>query len=288
MQDQNASYKQELDAKEQELSRLLQELGSSKRNATALKAQLAKSRQAGSPQQTETVSTRDTADGSDEYDAIEDLYNAAIKHLKRTLSWMIKGELGLRIQAWRNNKWAEQEEALSRKREQHKLIRNHQGLKQVRRMLYWTTKGELGLSLELWRSNRLDDQALEVARSSYEVADEQGRLIIEVKLLQDKAQDMKMNAALRQLKQILYWMVKGELGSSVESWRANRSRCFNCTLFSPFTIQYKDLFQLYLHHSPSNTRICFNSFFTNSHSLANLSANLGTHSVCCICVQVEG
>ena len=219
-QDQNASYKQELDAKEQELSSLLQELGSSKRNVTALRAQLAKSRQAGSPQQTGTVSTQDTSDDSDEYDATEDLYNAAVKQLKKTLYWMLKGELGLIIRAWRNNKWAEQEDALSRKSEQHKLIRNHQGLKQMKNMLHWATKGELGLSLELWRSNRLDEQALKVA-------DEQGKLNQRMEVLQAKAHDMKMSAALREMRQILYWIVKGALGSSVESWRAHRSRCFN-------------------------------------------------------------
>merc|ERR1719201_2797893 len=80
------------------------------------------------------------------------------------------------------------------------------GLRQLRQIMVRLVKGEVGLRVEIWRTAMKDEvRALEMARLQSE--------------LEARAADASKGAALRQLRQIMVRIMKGEVGMRVEIWR---------------------------------------------------------------------
>ncbi len=70
----------------------------------------------------------------------------------------------------------------------------------------WIVEGEVGLRVEIWRTAMKDDvRAVEMARLQRE--------------LEARAADASKGAGLRQLRQIMVRIMKGEVGMRVEIWR---------------------------------------------------------------------
>merc|ERR1719454_2146190 len=81
------------------------------------------------------------------------------------------------------------------------------GLRQLRQIMIRMVKGEAGLRVEIWRTTMKDAvRAKEMARLQTE--------------LEARAADASKGAALRQLKQIMVRIMKGETAMRVEIWRS--------------------------------------------------------------------
>merc|ERR1719454_951998 len=81
------------------------------------------------------------------------------------------------------------------------------GLRQLRQIMIRMVKGEAGLRVEIWRTTMKDAvRAKEMDRMQKE--------------LEARAADASKGAALRQLKQIMVRIMKGEVAMRLEVWRS--------------------------------------------------------------------
>merc|ERR1719174_2254022 len=80
------------------------------------------------------------------------------------------------------------------------------GLRQLRQIMIRMVKGEAGYRIEIWRTTMQDEtRAAEMARLQAD--------------LEARAADASKGAALRQLKQIMVRIMKGEAAMRLEMWR---------------------------------------------------------------------
>ena len=80
------------------------------------------------------------------------------------------------------------------------------GLRQLRQIMARMVKGEAGLRVEVWRTAMKDEaRAAELASLRAD--------------LETRAADASKGAALRQLKQIMIRLMKGETAMTLEVWR---------------------------------------------------------------------
>merc|ERR1719311_566348 len=120
---------------------------------------------------------------------------------------MMKGEVGMRVEIWRMgvkmDAYARYEAMQAALEAQMKAQGQGAGLRQLRQIMVRMVKGEVGLRVEIWRTTMKDEvRALEMARLQRE--------------LEERAADASKGAGLRQLRQIMVRMMKGEVGMRVE------------------------------------------------------------------------
>merc|ERR1719502_2453999 len=136
--------------------------------------------------------------------------SAALNNLKLIMVRMMKGEVAMRVSAWR---WAAAaasrqayEDMQAALEAQMKAQGQGAGLRQLRQIMVRMVKGEVGLRVEIWRTTMKDEvRAMEMARLQRD--------------LEARAADASKGAGLRQLRQIMVRMMKGEVGMRVEIWR---------------------------------------------------------------------
>merc|ERR1719240_1601395 len=135
---------------------------------------------------------------------------AALRQLKQIMVRLMKGEVGMRLEMWRQqvkmDAYARYQEMQAALEAQMKAQGQGAGLRQLRQIMVRLVKGEVGLRVEIWRTAMKDEvRALEMARLQRD--------------LEARAADASKGAGLRQLRQIMVRMVKGEVGMRVEIWR---------------------------------------------------------------------
>merc|ERR1719305_293839 len=138
--------------------------------------------------------------------------SAGLRQLRQIMIRMVKGEAGYRIEIWRT---AMQDE--TRAAEMAELQRDLEArcddlskgaaLRQLKQIMIRIMKGEAAMRLEVWRQEMkmekyADFEAMQAALEA-----------------QMKAQGQ--SAGLRQLRQIMIRMVKGEAGLAIEVWRTS-------------------------------------------------------------------
>merc|ERR1719502_1001970 len=136
--------------------------------------------------------------------------SAALNNLKLIMVRMMKGEVAMRVSAWR---WAAAaasrqayEDMQAALEAQMKAQGQGAGLRQLRQIMMRMVKGEGGLRVEIWRTAMKDEvRAMEMARLQRD--------------LEARAADASKGAGLRQLRQIMVRLMKGEVGMRVEVWR---------------------------------------------------------------------
>merc|ERR1719502_1598566 len=135
---------------------------------------------------------------------------AALRQLRQIMVRIMKGEGGMRVEIWRTavkmDAYAKHRELQAALEAQMQAQGQGAGLRQLRQILARMVKGEMGMRVEIWRTAMKDEMR----------ADQMARLQSE---LEARAADAAKGAALRQLRQILARMVKGEVGMRVEIWR---------------------------------------------------------------------
>merc|ERR1719502_1954241 len=135
---------------------------------------------------------------------------AALRQLRQIMVRMMKGEVGMRVEIWRTavkmDAYAKHRELQAALEAQMQAQGQGAGLRQLRQILARMVKGEMGMRVEIWRTAMKDEMR----------ADQMARLQSE---LEARAADAAKGAALRQLRQIMVRMMKGEVGMRVEIWR---------------------------------------------------------------------
>merc|ERR1719199_1825655 len=117
----------------------------------------------------------------------------------------------MRLEVWRQqmkmDKYAEFEAMQAALEAQMRAQGQSAGLRQLRQIMIRMVKGEAGLRVEIWRTTMKDEVR----------AEEMARLQAD---LEARAADASKGAALRQLKQIMVRIMKGETAMRVEVWRS--------------------------------------------------------------------
>lgn len=129
-----------------------------------------------------------------------------MRMLRQILARRTKGELGLRLEVWRMALRVQMRGMRKALETQMKAQGQGAGLRMLRQIMARQTKGELGLRIEVWRTGCQDGvRGRELDR--------------ERRALAEQADNAAKGAGLRQLKQILARLAKGEVASLVEVWR---------------------------------------------------------------------
>merc|ERR1719305_1489057 len=136
--------------------------------------------------------------------------NAALNNFRVICARMVKGEVGMRVEIWRihahassRSKHLQMQAALEA---QMQAQGQGAGLRQLRQIMVRLVKGEVGLRVEIWRTAMKDEvRATEMARLQSD--------------LEARAADASKGAALRQLRQIMVRIMKGEAAMRLEVWR---------------------------------------------------------------------
>ena len=132
---------------------------------------------------------------------------AGVKHLRRVIANLVRGETGMRLEVWRSEtrdakRWLEmgrlQQQLDAQAADSNKGV----ALRQLRRTVMQLVKGEIGMRLDVWRSvMKVDLHALCLQR-------------------QERARrDETCGVALRQLRKTLGRIVKGEMAFRLAAWR---------------------------------------------------------------------
>ena len=139
---------------------------------------------------------------------------AALRQMKQFMKRLQKGEAAMRVEIWREKmkmdayrKHRELQAAL-----EAQMVAQAQGagIRILRQVMKRLEKGEKGLRVEIWRAAMQDE-----ARTST-----MARVQSE---LEAQAADLATGAALRQMKQFMKRLQKGEAAMRVEIWRANKT-----------------------------------------------------------------
>merc|ERR550537_2953 len=135
---------------------------------------------------------------------------AALRQLRQIMVRIMKGWVGMRVEVWRTavkmDAYAKHRELQAALEAQMQAQGQGAGLRQLRQILTRMVKGEVGMRVEIWRTAMKDEMR----------AEEMARLQRE---LEERAADASKGAALRQLKQIMVRLMKGEVAMRVEMWR---------------------------------------------------------------------
>merc|ERR1719161_1288785 len=116
----------------------------------------------------------------------------------------MKGETGFRVTLWKQyvaHATAKQQQEMHAALEaQMRAQGQGAGLRMLRQIFARMVKGEVGMRVEIWRTTMKDEvRAAEMARMQRE--------------LEERAADASKGAALRQLKQIMVRIMKGEVAT---------------------------------------------------------------------------
>merc|ERR1719482_673476 len=135
---------------------------------------------------------------------------AALRQLRQIMVRIMKGEVGMKVEIWhmgvKMDAYAKYEAMQAALEAQMKAQGQGAGLRQLRQIMVRLVKGEVGLRVEIWRTAMKDEvRALEMARLQRD--------------LEERAADASKGAGLRQLRQIMVRLMKGEVGMRVEIWR---------------------------------------------------------------------
>merc|ERR1719450_2090521 len=135
---------------------------------------------------------------------------AALRQLKQIMVRIMKGEVAMRLEGRRSlmkmDAYATHAEMQAALEAQMRGQGQSAGLRMLRQIFARMVKGEVGMRVEIWRTTMKDEvRAAEMARMQRE--------------LEERAADASKGAALRQLKQIMVRIMKGEVGMRVEIWR---------------------------------------------------------------------
>merc|ERR1719181_1712753 len=136
---------------------------------------------------------------------------AALRQLKQIMVRIMKGEVAMRLEVWRSlmkmDAYAKHAELQAALEAQMRSQGQGAGLRMLRQIFARMVKGEVGMRVEIWRTTMKDEvRAREMARLQRE--------------LEARAADASKGAALRQLKQIMVRIMKGEVAMRLEVWRS--------------------------------------------------------------------
>merc|ERR1719353_720319 len=135
---------------------------------------------------------------------------AGLRMLRQIMMRMVKGEAGMRVEIWRTTMKDEvraEEMARLQADLEARAADASKGaaLRQLRQIMVRIMKGEVGMRVEIWRTAvKMDAYA---KHRELQAA------------LEAQMQAQGQGAGLRQLRQIMVRMVKGEVGMRVEIWR---------------------------------------------------------------------
>ena len=149
--------------------------------------------------------------------AAEGTKAVALRQLKQWLARLMRGEVGVRIEVWRQgvraavqaNYLQVQTALVSQGRGQGQGI----GLRQLQQIVTRRTKAELGMRVQVWSRAVIDKER---ARRVTEMA------LMEIRVreeLEGRAADASRGAGLRLMKQIMTRLGKGEGAMRVDVWR---------------------------------------------------------------------
>jgi len=142
-----------------------------------------------------------------EDEAVQASKGAGMRQLRQILKRLAKGEIGLRLEIWGQEKKRSAHAAHAAMRAslelQMKANSQEAGLRQLRQIMARMARGELGMRKEVWWTAMKDEQR------QLELAAQQAAL-------ETKAASESCGAGLRQLRQIMARMVRGELGMRID------------------------------------------------------------------------
>eukprot|EP00658_Telonema_sp_P-2_P070961 TRINITY_DN60310_c0_g1_i1.p1 TRINITY_DN60310_c0_g1~~TRINITY_DN60310_c0_g1_i1.p1 ORF type:complete len:333 (+),score=76.94 TRINITY_DN60310_c0_g1_i1:193-1191(+) len=153
---------------------------------------------------------------------VDETVSSGLRHLRMVLAWMVRGELGMRLELWRTGKNATR---LSVRMEKHaaqvcSVLEHHMAdrskrssIRLLRLILVQLMRGELGMRLELWRTAKGEAEwrLMQVHHSD---------------MVEELALRMKSQAkasCIRLVRLIIIRIMRGEMGMRLEIWRMGKS-----------------------------------------------------------------
>merc|ERR1719253_1857033 len=132
---------------------------------------------------------------------------AALRQLKQIMVRLMKGEVAMRLEVWKSlmkmDAYAKHAELQAALEAQMRAQGQDAGLRMLKQIMVRMVKGEAAMRVEIWRTAMKDEVR----------ADEMARLQAD---LEARAADAGKGAALRQLKQIMVRLMKGEVAMRLE------------------------------------------------------------------------